>query len=93
VLRIAAWVDCDVIEPGEAAVDAHKLVDIAGKLKGDIRLGVDNGNLVPKCGRSRFTLTMLAAEDYPPVFKIDDGVPSIELSAADIMALFAGAAA
>jgi DNA polymerase III sliding clamp (beta) subunit (PCNA family) len=89
---IAAWVDCDVIEPGEAAVDAHKLVDIAGKLKGDIRLGVDNGNLVLKCGRSRFTLTVLAAEDYPPAFKIDDGVPSIELGAADIMALFAGAA-
>jgi DNA polymerase III sliding clamp (beta) subunit (PCNA family) len=89
---ITAVADCDVIEPGEAAVDAQRLADIASKLKGDVRIEAKAGELVIKCGRSRFALTMQPAEDYPAPLTVDDA-PPIELTAADVMAAFAGAAA
>jgi DNA polymerase III subunit beta len=88
---IAATCNADVIKLGECCVDASKLADIAGKLpKGDVTITTTNG-LTIRSGRSRFTLTTLAVEDFSPAFEIDDGGPSCELSAADIMALFAGA--
>jgi DNA polymerase III sliding clamp (beta) subunit (PCNA family) len=53
---IAAAAECDVIEPGEAAVDAQRLADIAAKLKGDVCINHTANDLVIKCGRSRFAL-------------------------------------
>jgi DNA polymerase III subunit beta len=71
---IAASTDCDVVEPGEAVVEASSLAEIAGKLKGDVSISTAGTQLVIKCGRSRFALSMQPIDDYPPVFKIDDGV-------------------
>ena len=85
---ITAIADCDVIEPGEAVVDAHRLADIAGKLNGDVHLEVKAGDLVVKCGRSRFTLAMMSVEDYPPPLAVEDGTPTIDLTAADVMAMW-----
>jgi len=89
---IAAWADCDVVEPGEAIVDARKLADITAKLRGDVSIHTTATHLVVKCGRSQFTLTLLPADDYPPPLVVDGGIPSVELGAADIAALFAAAA-
>jgi DNA polymerase III subunit beta len=90
---IAAVADCDVIEPGEAVVDAEKLADIGAKLRGDVRIEAKAGELTIKCGRSRFALTMQPVEDYPADLAIDAAALPIELTAADILAAFAGAAA
>jgi DNA polymerase III subunit beta len=92
---ITALADCDVIEPGEAVVDAQKLADIAGKLPrgADVRVETIDGDLIIKCRRSRFTLTMQPLDDYPPELALEDAALPIDLTAADVMALFAGAAA
>jgi DNA polymerase III sliding clamp (beta) subunit (PCNA family) len=90
---IAAIADCDVIEPGEAAVDAQRLADIAAKLKGDIRIEAKDGELVISCGRSRCTLTIQSLDDYPAELAAERDTLSIELTAADVLAAFAGAAA
>jgi DNA polymerase III subunit beta len=92
---ITAIADCEVLEPGEAVIDAQKLADIAAKLPrgGDVRIEATADGLTVKCRRSRFTLTMQDLDDHPPPLAVEDDSPSIELTAADIMNLFAGAAA
>jgi DNA polymerase III sliding clamp (beta) subunit (PCNA family) len=92
---IAATATADVVEPGEACVDAHRLAEIASKIKGGATVETTEGRdqLTIRCGRSRFTLSTHSAEDYPLALEIDDGVPSTEVSAADVVAIFAGAAA
>jgi DNA polymerase III subunit beta len=90
---IGAIADCDVIEPGEAVVDAQRLADIAAKLRGDMRIETTADGLTVKCGRSRFSLMMHSIEDYPAPLALPDDTPAIELTAADIAAVFAGAAA
>jgi DNA polymerase III subunit beta len=92
---ITAIADCDVVEPGEAIVDAQKLADIAAKLPqgGDVRIETTADGLTVKCGRSRFTLTTQPLCDYPDPLAVDGDNPPIELTAADIMVLFAGATA
>jgi DNA polymerase III sliding clamp (beta) subunit (PCNA family) len=90
---ITAIADCDVVEPGKAVVDAQRLADIAAKLKGDIQIEANGGELVIKCDRSRFTLTTQSLDDYPAELAAEDDSPPIELTAADVMAAFAGAAA
>jgi DNA polymerase III subunit beta len=89
---IEASTTCDVIEPGEAVVDAGKLSEIAGKLQADVHLEVKSDGLVVKCGRSRFTLTMQSIEDYPPALAVDTDIAAVELGEGDVMALFDGAA-
>jgi DNA polymerase III sliding clamp (beta) subunit (PCNA family) len=89
---ITAIADCDVIEPGEVAVDAKALADIAGKLKGDVCISRTADELIIKSGRSRFMLTMQPVEDCPEPLAVEDSSPAIALSAADILAEFAGAA-
>jgi DNA polymerase III subunit beta len=90
---IAAKVECDVLDPGEAAVDAQKLGDIAAKLRGDVCISRSASDLVIKCGRSRFTLPIQSLDDAPLPLAIEEGAAPIALIAADVMALFAGAAA
>jgi DNA polymerase III subunit beta len=89
---IAARADCDVTEPGEAIVDADQLAKIAAKLRGDVAVTTTAGGLVIKCGRTRFTLAMQSLDDAPAPLAIDGGEP-IELTAEQLTALFAGAAA
>jgi DNA polymerase III subunit beta len=90
---IAAIADCDVIEPGEAVVDAQRLADIAAKLRGDIRIEAKDGELVIECGRSRFALTLQSLEEYPPPLTVENAGPPILLTGTHVMAAFAGAAA
>lgn len=90
---IAAVADCDVIEPGEVIIDAERLPNIAGKLRGDVTLTTTAGGLVVKSGRSRFTLPLQSLDDAPAPLKIDTDTAPIALSAAEVVALFAGAAA
>src|SRR5262249_15074305 len=82
---ISAVADCDVIEPGEAAVDAHRLAGIATKLAGDVSIHTNANDLIVKCGRSRFTLAMQPIDDYPPPLAIDTDVLPIAVTAADII--------
>jgi hypothetical protein len=82
-----------VIEPGEAAVNAQKLAEIAAKPRGDVRVEVSVGPLIIKCGRSRFTLTMHPLDDYPDGLAVARDIQPIDLRAADVMALFDGVAA
>jgi DNA polymerase III sliding clamp (beta) subunit (PCNA family) len=90
---ITALADCDVIEPGEAVVDVQRLADIARRLEGDARIEEKSGSLTIRCGRSRFTLATVSVEKYPPPLAVGDNRPAISLAAADVMAIFAGAAA
>jgi DNA polymerase III sliding clamp (beta) subunit (PCNA family) len=82
-----------VLEPGEAVVDARKLSDIAGKFKGDVRIEEAADHLIIKNGRSRITLTKRFIEYFPPPLVIDAEPPSIDLTAADVRAIFEAAAA
>jgi DNA polymerase III subunit beta len=90
---IASVADCDVLEPGEAAVDAQRLADIAAKIRGDVSIQTTANGLVVKCGRSRFLLTMQSLDDFPAPLAVDGDSSEILLAAADIMAVFADAAA
>jgi hypothetical protein len=45
-----------------------------------------------KCGRSRLALTKQNLDDCPPPLSIDTDAAEIDLTAADVMALFDGAA-
>lgn len=50
---------------GSICVEAKLLTDIARKATGDITMILDDGKLVVKSGRSRFSLQTLPAEDFP----------------------------
>jgi DNA polymerase-3 subunit beta len=56
-------------ESGEVTVPARKLVDICKSLPEgcDIEIGVKDGKVTVKSGRSRFTLSTLPARDFPNV--------------------------
>lgn len=58
-------VPADVTEAGSLCVDSKLLSDIAKKTGGDVSLSEDNGQLIVKSGRSRFTLQTLLAADFP----------------------------
>lgn len=58
-------VSADVEEPGSLCVDSKLLGDIAKKTGGDVSLSTDNGQLIVKSGRSRFSLSTLPASDFP----------------------------
>jgi DNA polymerase III sliding clamp (beta) subunit (PCNA family) len=91
---IAAVADCDIVEPGVAVVDGNKLADIARKLiRSDVQLESGAGCLVIKSGRSRFSLTMQSDEDFPIPLVVDNGFGPLELTGADVKAIFGGAAA
>ena len=52
---------------GEITVPAKKLVDICKSLRDEsaIEFSVDGAKAIIKCGRSRYTLSTLSADDYP----------------------------
>lgn len=54
---------------GSICVEAKLLTDIARKATGDITMILDDGKLVVKSGRSRFSLQTLPAEDFPDLGK------------------------
>jgi DNA polymerase-3 subunit beta len=60
-----AGVPAEVGKPGNICVSAKLLNDIARKATGDITMTLDGDKLLVKSGRSRFSLSTLAAEDFP----------------------------
>ena len=50
---------------GSICVEAKLLTDIARKATGDVTMTLDDGKLVVKSGRSRFSLQTLSSEDFP----------------------------
>lgn len=79
-------VPADVTEAGSLCVDSKLLSDIAKKTGvGDVSLSEDNGQLIVKSGRSRFTLQTLPAADFPDLSS-GEYTASFDL---DLAALFA----
>lgn len=70
-IELSSITDCEtnsiqVIEPGSLTVPAKKFLDVVRSFpEAVIKLSVKDGKLVLKCGRSRFTLSILDANDYP----------------------------
>ncbi len=58
-----------VDEPGATTVPARKLMDICKSLPEDCEISIhqEGTKVILKSGRSRFTLSMLPAEDYPNI--------------------------
>ena len=56
-------------DSGEVTVPARKLVDICKSLPegSDISFKVEDGKVIVRCGRSRFTLSTLPAREFPNV--------------------------
>lgn len=80
-----AGTTADVKVPGSLCVEAKLLTDIAKKATGDITMALDNGRLIVKSGRSRFSLASLPSDDFP-----DLGVPKFDAEfEIDLAALFA----
>jgi DNA polymerase III sliding clamp (beta) subunit (PCNA family) len=92
---IAAIAECDVKEPGQTVIDAGKLSEVAGKLRGNVSIRTSFGppaSVKINCGRSRFALVTLPVGDFPVPLVVDSDMTAIDLSAADVAAVFSGAA-
>lgn len=68
-------------EPAATTVSARKLLDILKSLpEAEVTLSLANRRLTVQCGRSRFTLQTLAAEEFPMVaqaeFNVDFTLPA-----------------
>lgn len=68
-------------EGGEITVPARKLMDIVRSLPdgAEINFSEKDGRVIVKSGRSRFTLSTLAASDFP---NVDEGAGRFELNIA-----------
>lgn len=59
-------VDGTVLRPGKAALPARRLADIVRQLPGeDMTLDVGDNKADVRCGRSRFVMPIMNAEDFP----------------------------
>jgi len=84
-IEISASLPCDG-ESGETTVDARRLGDIAKRIAGDdVKLSIKDDKLIVKAGRSRFTLPMIQAVDFP---RLDSGRFDVEF-AIDFVGLIA----
>ena len=68
-VELKAHASLPVEEPGEITVPARKFMDICRNLPeaADITLTAEEGRVVLKSGRSRFTLSTLPATEFPAV--------------------------
>jgi DNA polymerase III sliding clamp (beta) subunit (PCNA family) len=64
-MGVSVSVDCKVDEPGEVAVDAHRLFAIADKMTGTLAMNTPLAGLTIKGGKSRFMLSTHHAADGP----------------------------
>lgn len=66
-LQISSRVAADIIENGRITLPAKKFADICRVLPDDeqIELNIQEGKANVRCGRSRFSLSTLPADDYP----------------------------
>ena len=78
---------------GEITVPARKLVDICKSLPegSNIEFSLDSGKATVKAGRSRFTLSTLAAADFPAV-EAGEGSVALSLEQALVKQLIDGTA-
>lgn len=84
-IEASTSVEATVNVPGRLTVNAKLLGDLAKKATGDVTVTFDDGRLIVKYGRSRFTLQTLPAEDFP-----DLGLPKFDAEFdIDLAALFA----
>ena len=86
-LDIIEQVDAEVVTPGATTAPAHTLYDIVRKLPDGAQVELDSdgedGRLILKSGRSRFTLACLPTDDFP-VMSGGDMPTTFSLSAADL---------
>lgn len=76
-LELELVTDCPaaIHSPGSAAVPARKLLDICRGLpdSAEIQLTQDQQQTKIQSGRSRFTLSTLASQDWPHLDEVEDG--------------------
>ena len=72
-IELVSRVGIIVDEPGEITVPARKLLDICKSLPNEafIKFSVTDNKALVQSGRSRFTLTTLAAKDFPALDAIN----------------------
>ena len=72
-IEISEKVSAQVLEPGAITMPAHKLYDIVRRLPDDGELTLayaeTTGQVTLSCGRSRFALASLPAENFPTMAK------------------------
>jgi len=88
-LDITETVSAEVIEPGATTAPAHILFDIVRKLPdgANVELSAgDDGQVVMKSGRSRFSLSSLPVSEFPEMSG-GELTHSFKLSAADLRGL------
>lgn len=84
-IEVTDTAPADVVTPGAVCVDAKLLSSIVAKTSGDIALSIKDGKMILKSGKSRFSLAVLPAEDFPNL----DGDHKYAASfSADIASLF-----
>lgn len=84
-IEASTSVEATVNVQGRLTVNAKLLGDLAKKATGDVTMTLDDGRLIVKYGRSRFTLQTLPAEDFP---SLTAGTYTAEFDI-DLAALFA----
>ncbi len=72
-IELVSQIDIIIDQPGEITVPARKLLDICKSLPNEafINFTVKDNKALVQSGRSRFTLTTLAASDFPALEKIN----------------------
>ncbi len=89
-IEISEKVPAQIMEPGAITVPAHKLYDIVRRLpdNGQLILGYADttGQVSLSCGRSRFALASLPADNFPTMAK-EEAPFKFVLPAADLSAM------
>ncbi|MBK1647956.1 DNA polymerase III subunit beta [Rhabdochromatium marinum] len=82
-LQISSHVQAKVLEPGSITLPAKKFADICKALpeKAHISVEISQNRASIRCGRSRFSLSTLPAEDYPTL-EGEEGQQFFELETA-----------
>jgi DNA polymerase-3 subunit beta len=87
-LHFVATTPLSVAEPGSTTVPARKLIDICRSLSPgtDVHLSMEKDRVLLRCGRSRFVLNTLPAEDFP-LFDLPTPEASLSLAQGDLKRL------
>lgn len=86
-LGVTITLPADVAESGAIALPSRLLSDLAAKLPNesvDLQTKGKDGELVLKCGRSKFTMRGLPAGEFPEL-PTPTGGPTLDLDAADLL--------
>lgn len=74
-IGVETFVETQVLTPGKISIPARALQDIISKLPVDkdveLQSNDSNTETLLKCGRSKFNLKSLSADDFPPLPQID----------------------